>query len=287
VNTLPRPLPAPRIEREALPSPRLEPSALVALPDPSPGTGTLTLIITGAGVLILGLAGLETANFVVDQFARSLALGWTTLAVATAGFGLIAAGIGRELRGLLSLRSVDRLRADLSSNDPDRIRRAARAWIADLPDRATLLPAINAANDPDAILALLRAGPVATLRAQADLLGRTAALQTFAATAAIPSAGLDGLLVAWRGTRLIRQIAEANGLHPGLLGTLKLLRRTLTAATTVAATDLAANTISQALLSNPLLAHLAGDVAAATLAARRMTLLARASAAACSPVPPG
>jgi putative membrane protein len=40
-------------------------------------------------------------------------------------------------------------------------------------------------------------------------------------------------------------------------------------------------------LSNPLLAHVFGDMAGAGVAARRMILLARASAAACSPVPPG
>jgi putative membrane protein len=280
-------LPRPRIERETLASARLAPAPPALLPDPSPGMGTLSLILTGTGALILGLAGLETANFVFDQFARSLVLGWITLGVAATGFGLIGAGIWRELRGLISLHNVEALRTDFVSADPDRIRHAARRWLARLPDGAALRPAVDAANDPDAIVALLRAGPVATLRAQADALGRTAALQTFAATAAIPSASLDGMLVAWRGTRLIRQIAEANGLHPGLLGTLKLLRRTLTAATTVAAADLAADTASRALLSNPLLAHIAGDVAGASLAARRMLVLARASAAACSPVPPG
>jgi hypothetical protein len=40
------------------------------------------------------------------------------------------------------------------------------------------------------------------------------------------------------------------------------------------------------LLSNPIMERLASDVAGAGVAARRMIVLARATAAACSPVPP-
>jgi putative membrane protein len=47
-----------------------------------------------------------------------------------------------------------------------------------------------------------------------------------------------------------------------------------------------ANTAAHALLSNPLLAQLAGDMAGAGIAARRMIVLARAADAACSPLPP-
>jgi putative membrane protein len=54
----------------------------------------------------------------------------------------------------------------------------------------------------------------------------------------------------------------------------------------VVAADLAVNTISNAVLSSPLLQHVAGDVAGAGVAARRMIVLARVTAAACSPVPP-
>jgi uncharacterized membrane protein YcjF (UPF0283 family) len=110
-------------------------------------------------------------------------------------------------------------------------------------------------------------------------------VQVFAATAAMPSPALDALLVVWRGTRLVRQVAELHGLRPGLIGTLGLLRRTAMAAAGVAATDMALDAAARAALSNPLLQHLAGDVAGAGVAARRMVVLTRAASAACSPLP--
>ncbi len=272
----------PRLEIETQLAPRLEPVPVVLEAPPSTGPGTLTLLGGGVAILVLGLAALGVGNFVAAQFERAAPLGWLTAAVAVAGFGLIAAAIRRELRGLLALRTVDRLRADLA--DPARARAAARMWVESLSEGATLLPALAAIQDRDATLALLRAGPIATLRARADALGRTAALQIFAVTAAIPWPAFDGLLVAWRGIRLVREVAELHGMRPGLLGTLGLLRRTALSAAGVVATDLAADTLARAALSNPLLQHVAGDVAGAGVAARRMVVLARATALACSPV---
>jgi putative membrane protein len=279
-------LPRPRIELEPLPAPRLEPTELVPVTEPARETGTIPLVLGGAGVLAVGLAALGTGNFVAAQFARGAVLGWLTLAVAVAGFGLIGAGIWRELRGLLGLRTVDKLRAELAAGDVAAARSGLRQWLAGLPEGNATIAAIEAMDDPAAIRALLRAGPLATLRARSDALGRTAAIQIFAATAAVPHPLFDGLLVAWRGTRLVRQVAELHGLRPGLLGTLSLLRRTALSAAGVVAADLALNTVSNAVLSSPLLQHVAGDVAGAGVAARRMIVLARATAAACSPVPP-
>ena len=103
----------------------------------------------------------------------------------------------------------------------------------------------------------------------------------------MPAPSLDALVVAWRGVRLVRQVAVLHGLRPGGLATLALLRRTVLAAATVAATDVALDTAARAAVSSPLLAHLAGDVAGAGVAARHMVVLARAAAAACSPLAKG
>ncbi len=275
--------PAPRLEREAQPAPRLE-AAPVAMPIlAKPPASSLGLVTGGVAVLILGLAALQTGNFVVAQFDRASWLGWLTLVMSAFGFGLIGAAIWRELRGLLSLRHVDQLRTALA--DPARAQSAARDWLGGLPNPSPTSPAIAAATDPAAIAALLRAGPLADLRAQADALGRNAALQVFAVTAAVPSPAFDGVLVGWRGLRLIREVAAVYGLRPGTLGTLALLRRTVLSAAGVMGADLAADTLARAMISNPLLQHLAGDVAGAGLAARRMILLSRAAAAACAPLP--
>ena len=278
----------PRVVIEDAAAPRLEPQSLAAEPvlDPAPRAGGAGLALAGIAVLAMGLAALQTANFVAAQFDRAAWLGWLTLAVAAAGFGLLFAAVARELRGLFGLSRVDRLRAALGSGEAGRIHGAARAWAATLPEAGVLVPAIDAANDPDAILALLRAGPATAMRARADALGRTAAFQMAAGIAATPAPSLAVLLVAWRGVRLVRQVAALHGMRPGLLGTLGLLRRSVLAAGLVAGSEVAANAAAHALLSNPLLTHALGEMAGAGVAARRMMLLARSTAAACSPVPP-
>jgi len=276
---------SPRFELEDHAAPRLEPEALPVFAAPRAGLGTLGLVAAGSAILVVGLAALQTGNFVAAQFARAPLLGWLTLAVAVVGFGLIGVAAWRELRGLFGMHTVDRLRQRLA--DPATAKLAAREWLAQLPEGAALLPAVAATDDPAVIAALLRAGPAATLRSRADALGRTAAMQVFAATAAIPSPTFDGLLVTWRGVRLVRQIAELHGLRPGLLGTLSLLRRVALTAAALMATDFAANVLARAVLSSPLLEHLAGDAAGAGVAARRMIVLARVTAVACSPLDPG
>jgi putative membrane protein len=281
----------PRLEYEPVETPRMEVLPAAAPDTTAPGTraprlGTPALMLTGVSVLLAGFTALGAANFVADQFARAEWLGWVTAGVAATGFGLVGAGVWRELRALWALDHVDHLRTDLLSGDARRVMAAAAAWAARTPDAESLAPALRAVNDPDAALALLRAGPGRTLREAADAQSRAAAVQVVAGIAAVPSPTLDTLFVAWRGIRLVRQVAVIYGVRPGLLGTLALLRRTAMAATFVGAAEVAGNTVAHALLSSPFLAKALGEAAGAGVAARRMLVLGRAAAAACDPVPP-
>ncbi len=279
--------PAPRIETEELPAGRLE-GALVMAEAAGPARrpwAMPALVLGGAGVLVLGTVVLEAGTLVAETFARNAFMGGAAAGVAATGLGMIGVGFWREGAALAGLRAVDRLRADLAGDDAVVRARAARIWLRALPDGPALLPAIDAVNDPDAILALLRTGPAAALRVQAEALGRTAALQSLAGVAAMPSPALAALFVAWRGLRLVRQVAALHGLRPGWLATLGLLRRTALSAGAVVGTEVVVNTATHALLSSPLLAHVAGEMAGAGVAARRMVVLARAASVACSPLP--
>lgn len=281
------PPPRPFLILEEAPAARLEAEPPMLLPaEPAPGI-RLPATLAGAAILAVGLPALWTADFVAVQFEHSPVLGWLTCLVGVAGFGLIGGAMLRELRGLFALRTVDRLRLDFASGDPARMRAAARRWLRRLPDGAGLVAAVEAVDTPEAMLALLRAGPGASLRQGADALARNAAFQTGALIAATPAPALDVLAVGWRGLRLVRQVAALHGVRPGLLGTLALLRRTALSAASVAATELAVNAAAHALLSNKMLGHVLGDVAGAGVAARRMVVLARAAGVACSPLPPG
>ena len=288
-----QPLVRPRIETETGRADRLGIAA--ELMSVAPGTGSdpadprwsmPLLVLSGFGVLAFGLAALQTGNFVASEFARSRLLGGLTLLVALLGFGLILLGVWRELRALAALHAVDRLRRDLASDDATVKVEAARRWLDRIEGGAALRPALDALNDPDAVLPLLRAGAEAGLRAKADQLGRRAALQVVAGMAATPAPSLVVLLISWRGLRLIRQIASLYGLRPSLFGTLGLLRRTAYAATATAVTEAAINTAAHAVLSTPLLTHLAGEMAGGAVAARRMIVLGRAASVACTPLPP-
>jgi putative membrane protein len=267
-------------------APRLEPAPSI-VPAAEPVRRRRPVALVGAAILAFGLPMVWAAWLVGALFDGSSALGWTGLAVLLAGLSLIGVGIGRELAGLAALRRVGQLRADLASGEAQRVERAARRWLEALPQHAAILPALAAADTPESVLALLRAGPAHALREATDVLGRTAALQSIAIVAATPSPALDVLTVGWCGVRLIRQVATLHGMRPGLLGTLALLQKTALAAATVAATEIAMNAATHAVISHPLLRHLAGDAAGAGVAARRMVVLARATAAACSPIARG
>jgi putative membrane protein len=274
---------APRIEVENPMAGRLEPEQLpMVMPAKANDRGTLELVAWGLGVLVVGLSGLSIGNFVADQFARAVWLGWTTLGVAATAACLIGAAVWREMAFLHRLDGVDRLRGELA--DPMRAKQAAKAWILGIPQAASIQAALDATDSPEAIMALLRAGPARILEAEAQALGRTAALQMLAVTAAIPAPALDGLIVTLRGVRLVRQVASLYGFRPGTLGTIALLRRTLLSGVYVTGANIAVDTMVKAAISNPHLQTLAGDVAGAGVAARRMVVLARATAAACSPV---
>jgi putative membrane protein len=238
--------------------------------------------------LVTNASRIWGASLVSVLFDRGDALGWAALVVLLVGLSLVVLGIGRELRGLAALRRVDQLRAEFASGEAERVKRAARRWLEVLPPHcAEIWPAVAAADTPESVLALLRSGPEQALKEATDVVGRTAAIQSVAIVAATPSPGLDVLTVGWCGVRLIREVAALHGMRPGILGTLGLLQKTALSAATVAAAEIAANAATHAMVSHPLLRHLAGDVAGAGMAARRMIVLARAAAGACSPMARG
>jgi len=240
-----------------------------------------------AGVILLGasLLVLWGASLISTFFDRWNVLGWIGIAGLMVALALFGFGISRELRGLWALRRVDYLRAELLSGEMKRVRHTAQRWVESLPEHTGILPALAGMDTPEAILALLHAGPGKDLQEATDVLGRSAALQSIAIVAATPSPALDMLTVGWCGVRLIRQVAALHGMRPGVWGTLALLRKTALAATSVAVTEIAVNAATHAVVSHPILRHLAGDIAGAGVAARRMIVLARAAAMACSPLP--
>jgi putative membrane protein len=279
VDTAPEPFL--RLETEI--APRLEAVPLV-LPMAEPMRWRRSPALAGTLLLALGFPVLWAGSLASALFDRWGSLGWLGLLLPVVGLGLIGVSIGRELTGLAALRRVDQLRAEFASGEAGRIDKAARRWLEIVPLYAGILPAVTSAGSPEAVLALLRSGPLLALREASNVLGRTAALQSVAIVAAMPSPALDTLAVGWCGVRLIRQVAALHGMRPGIMGTLALLQKTALAAATVAATEMAVNAATHAVIAHPLLRHLAGDVAGAGVSARRMIVLARSAAAACSPL---
>ncbi|WP_170979280.1 DUF697 domain-containing protein [Roseomonas sp. HF4] len=282
--------PAPRIIRDdgASPAPRLdfgwEKSVAPVAPPGAGGWSSLALAVAGVALLLFGFSVLEAANFVAAQFARTAALGWLTLAVAVAGFGLLGLATWREARGYFSLRSVDRARAAAARGDAAAFRAELAAWQAALPP-GRARPGDLADLSVEGIAALVEARTLVPIAQDAAALGRAAALQAFAVTAVSPSPALDALVFAWRGVRLVRQVAALHGFRPGIAGTASLLRRVALDAAMVAATDVAVDAAVRALLSSRIAEHVAGEAAAGAVAARRMVLLARAADEACRVLP--
>ena len=249
--------------------------------------GAQAALTTGAVALLtllLALAALNLAQFIAGQFEVAAWLGLLTAALVLSTSSVMIWSVMQEWRGYTALGRVDLLRVGLQSQDAATAQRYAKEWLVAIGEDPTALKVMASAPDAATLRALLRSGPLTRLENQTSAAGRAAALQVLAATAVSPWPGLDGVIVVWRGFRLVRDVAQIHGLRPGTIGTLRLFRRVTMDAAGVAAADIAVSALTEALFNSPVGGALAGQATGSAVAARRMLRLAFATAQSCRPV---
>jgi putative membrane protein len=294
----PPPLPTETIERpldpgfiDTISAPPQAVAVLVPAAPPSVGLGALGWIGTGLGILVVGGSLLSLIGFIVDQMARSSALGWATLATVAAGVLAVLYGVGREIRSYRRLTRVDRLRSLLRPPAvPVEIARTeCTEWLQSVADKladpGSVRLAMNGCTNTDEVRAMLAHRAIEPLREQATAIGARAASQGAAMVAIIPSPALEGLAAGLRSLKLIREIASLYGLRPGVSVTLGLMRRaTVMAATVYGVNEMAAAAAAHFLADAPVLRSIASAAPGAGITARRIYLLAQTVAEACSPL---
>jgi putative membrane protein len=265
--------------------------AVMSTATPAVGLGPLGWIGAGLCILVVGGSLLSLIGFVIDQMARSTALGWLSLVTIVAGVLAVLYGIGREIRSYRRLTHVDALRSKLRPPTiPVEIARAeCAAWLQTvvhrLADPDSIRLAMNGCTTTDEVRAMLAHRAIEPLREQATTIGARAASQGAAMVAIIPSPALEGLAAGLRSLKLIRDIAALYGLRPGVSVTLGLVRRAaVTAASVYGVNEMAAAAAAHFLADAPVLRSIASAAPGAGITARRMYLLAQTVAEACSPL---
>jgi putative membrane protein len=209
-----------------------------------------TLFWTALGGVVTLLVGLAADSFVRGLFERWAALGW--LGVALLGLlGLVLAALAlRELAGISRLRRIDRIRSDAEAgvagarDQADAALEGLASLYAGRGAMAAAVADLKAARDdtPDRgeLLGIAERRLMAPLDRRAERTVAGSARMIAGATAIIPMAVLDVVMVLVINLRMIRQVAEIYGGRAGWLGSWRLLRSVAThllASGAVAATD--------------------------------------------------
>ena len=245
----------------------------------------LPIGVIGLLSLIVGVAILELGNFTAAQFDRAPWLGCLTVALLAPACAAVLWSAVREWRGLAALKTADEVRVGLQNKDLQVARTHADKWLKAIDAKPEVVSLVQSAKDAETLRSLLGTNALAKLDQEVSASGRDAALRVLAATAVSPWPGLDGVIVIWQSLRLVRHVAQLYGLRPGALGTLRLLRRATTDASTVAATEVAVAVVTEAVLNSPVAGALVGQATGSAIAARRILRLTSAIAQSCRPIP--
>jgi putative membrane protein len=253
---------------------------------PSP----FTVAMAGLGILVIGVIGIDFVQFVDGAFARSTTVGVLATASVVAGAGGAFYWLMAELRGLTRLRSAERLKRLIPSALADELKQEIDAAAAILAHDPMLRGAVgnyraavgshHTGRDALELFSRFVLAPADQL-AQGAI--RRAAAQAFAINAVSPTVLLDTLLFAARAIRLVREIAEIYGQHPGLAGTVHLLRRILSGAGLVGAVDVVGGVIVQQ-LGGAVLERLSANTAESAYAMQKMARLGLIAMASCRPI---
>jgi putative membrane protein len=245
----------------------------------------------GIAVVLVSLAVFSAINFVLSLGDRSLFLGVAAGLALSLGVGLIGYGLTGEWHGYRKLKAVDRLRATLSADavSIEDLRVAALGWLdqvtTTLPDADGTLRAIRSAPTVVEILATLRNRAADPLHQAAKAVGRRAGLQAASLIAVSPHASWDGVIAGLRGLLVIREVARAFGLRPGLAVTLLLVRKVAWTAAGISGIDLLSQSLADhALRAVPITKHIVEKIPGSGVAALRLYRLASIAADACCPI---
>ena len=270
----------------------LRPPAEPSLPSASPSRfpSPFAVAAGGIGVLVLGVAAIDLVQFVAGAFERGIEFGVVAAAAVAAGIGGALYWLLAELRGLIRLRSAERLRRLISSALASELKREIDA-VAQILARDPLL--IGPVTSYRAVLEPHHSGGDALelfsrfVLAPADTLAlaaiRRASAQAFAINAVSPTVVTDTLLFAARAMRLLREIAEIYGQRPGLAGTLHLLRRLVGGAGLVGAVDVVGGVLVQQ-LGGAVIERISANAAESAYAAQKMERLGIIAMALCRPI---
>ena len=249
-----------------------------------------SVAMTGLGILVVGVVGIDLAQFVDGAFARGTGVGALAALAVAAGVGGALYWLTAELRGLFRLRSTERLRRLIPSALASELKPEIDAVAAILAHDPLLSEAVHSYR---AVLEPHHTGEDALelfsrfVLAPADQLAqaaiRRAAAQAFAINAISPTVLLDTLLFAARALRLIREIAEVYGQRPGLAGTVHLLRRLASGVGLVGAVNVVGGVIAQQ-LGGAVLERLSASAAESAYAAQKMARLGLVAMASCRPI---
>jgi putative membrane protein len=253
---------------------------------PSP----FAVAMTGLGILVVGVVGIDLVQFVDGAFSHGTGVGILAAAAVAAGAGGALYWLSAELLGLFRLRSAERLRRLIPSALASELKVEIDAAAAIVARDRLLSEAVNsyrAVLEPhhtgrDA-LELFSRFVLAPADQLAQLAIRRAAAQAFAINAISPTVLLDTLFFAARATRLIREIAEIYGQRPGLAGTVHLLRRLASGAGLVGAVDVVGGVIAQQ-LGGAVLEHVSASAAESAYAAQKMARLGLVAMTLCRPI---
>ncbi|MDR6954387.1 putative membrane protein [Ancylobacter sp. 3268] len=214
-----------------------EPDETQPLPAPPPSASRWsTLFWTGLGGLVsLGL-GLAVSKLIEDLFARADWLGYTGLGFAALFVAGALALLGREVFGLMRLRTLNALREQAAEAIAKDDRRQAEAVTHELMALAKTSPRLfrartELAGHLDAIIdgadlvRLTERHLMAPLDAEATRLVSDAAKRVSVVTAVSPRAAVDLIFVLLTAVGLVRRLSLLYGGRPGTLGMIRLFRQ--------------------------------------------------------------
>jgi putative membrane protein len=271
-----------------------------AVKPPSPRRRALRVFLAAATGFVLSVLAIESVSYTLALFERDPVLGGLLGALAALAAASGAAAVGSEVVGLRrqlrALREVAELRGEASdvldgSAEPGSAALLAARITALYDDRPELADGVarfkttvTTAHADREVLSLLARDVLQRLDRQAYRVVSRAARDAGIGVLLSPAGLLDAVLVIWRTSRMIRDVALVYGFRPSRIGRFALTRRVLENAAMAGAVEYLGDLLT-AHIGAGVAGRVSNKVGQGAFTALRTARLGLIAIEACRPVP--